>query len=245
MAETPTVPQLDPAAFTLSSSDSVQVTMPPVPVATETDIDSQLFVYVASAGKGSPITSIADLDDAWVQSSFDGISTIAELRAGIKRDLERQSKSSWDSLKFQQCADALVERLEGDVPEEVVAANVEASHAQYEERLRSLGTTKERYLRDEKLTKEQFDEQMRDDVVFQLKLNAALDKMVEATNTEVAVDELTEYLTTDDPDAFLAELEKNDRVEDACHAAARVKVMRNVVETAVVKTEGEDAPATA
>ena len=94
----------------------------------------------------------------------------------------------------------------------------------------------------EHLTPEQFEEKLRDDVVFQLKLNAALDKMIEATGTEVTPSELTEYLSTDDPDAFLAEIEANGRMADAQRAAARVKVMRSVVDTAVVETE-DDAPA--
>lgn len=149
---------------------------------------------------------------------------------------------AWNNTKFQKCSDALVARLEGELPADVVAANIEASHAQYEQRLKSFGSTKERYLREEHLTPEQFEEKLRDDVVFQLKLNAALDKMIEATGTEVAPSELTEYLSTDDPDAFLAEIEANGRMADAQRAAARVKVMRSVVDTAVVETE-DDAPA--
>ncbi len=233
-------PQLDLSAFALSSHDSVHIVMPPQPVATDDDIDAQLFVYVASATNHSPIRSIGDLTDEWVKSQFDGISTMAELRAGIKQDLERQGMVAWNNTKFQKCSDALVARLEGELPADVVAANIEASHAQYEQRLKSFGSTKERYLRE--VTPEQFDEKLRDDVLFQLKLNAALDKMIEATGTEVAPSELTEYLSTDDPDAFLAEIEANGRMADAQRAAARVKVMRSVVDTAVVETEG-DAPA--
>ena len=234
-------PQLDLSAFALSSHDSVHIVMPPQPVATDDDIDAQLFVYVASATNHSPIRSIGDLTDEWVKSQFDGISTMAELRAGIKQDLERQGMVAWNNTKFQKCSDALVARLEGELPADVVAANIEASHAQYEQRLKSFGSTKERYLREEHLTPEQFEEKLRDDVVFQLKLNAALDKMIEATGTEVAPSELTEYLSTDDPDAFLAEIEANGRMADAQRAAARVKVMRSVVDTAVVETE-DDAP---
>ena len=38
-------------------------------------------------------------------------------------------------------------------------------------------------------------------------------------------------------DALVAEIEANGRVEAACQAAARVKIMRRIVETAVVETE--------
>ena len=150
-----TAPQLDLSAFALSSHDSVHIVMPPQPVATDDDIDAQLFVYVASATNHSPIRSIGDLTDEWVKGQFDGISTMAELRAGIKQDLERQGMVAWNNTKFQKCSDALVTRLEGELPADVVAANIEASHAQYEQRLKSFGSTKERYLREEHLTPEQ------------------------------------------------------------------------------------------
>ena len=87
-------PQLDLSAFALSSHDSVHIVMPPQPVATDDDIDAQLFVYVASATNHSPIRSIGDLTDEWVKSQFDGISTMAELRAGIKMCIRDRSYSS-------------------------------------------------------------------------------------------------------------------------------------------------------
>ena len=241
MQDNASAPQLDPSKFAISSVDALQVNMPPAPVVTEDDIDAQLFVYVASAEKGSGIHSVADLDDAWVKSSFDGLDTIAALREAISRDIGQQGRRIWDNLKFQKCSDALAARFEGEVPEDVVEANAEASRAQYDQRLMALGTTKARYLRDQQMTLEEFDEKLHDDVVFQLKLNGALDKMIEATGTEVAKSELTEYLSTDDPDAFLAQLEETGRVEDARQAAARVKVMRHLVATAVVTEVNEDA----
>lgn len=231
--------KLDSSAFSLTAYDSVSVVMPPLPVATDDDIDAQLFEFVASAKKDSGITSIADLDDVWVSANFDGMSTIAELRRAIKLDLEKQGRNGWSNLKFSRCADALMTRLEGEIPSDLVEANVEASRAHYDERLLSFGMTKKQYLREEHLTEEQFEQKLHDDVVYQLKFNMALDKMIEISGTTVAKSELTEYLSCEDPVAFAAELEATGRVEDARRAAARVKVMRRVVETAIVKDENE------
>ncbi|MEG0990650.1 hypothetical protein [Gordonibacter sp.] len=239
MEDTTTPPELDPSTFALAAYDSVTVVMPPLPVATDDDIDAQLFEFVASAKKGSGITSIADLDDGWVQANFEGMSTIAELRRALKLDLEKQGRNNWSNLKFSKCADALMARLEGEVSAAVVEANVEASRAQYDERLLSFGMTKRQYLREEHLTEEQFEQKLHDDVAYQLRFNMALDKMIEISGTAVAKSELTEYLSCEDPAAFAAELEATGRVEDARRAAARVKVMRRVVETAVVKDESE------
>lgn len=72
-----TAPQLDLSAFALSSYDSVRIVMPPQPVATDDDIDAQLFVYVASATNHSSIRSIGDLTDEWVKSQFAMSDTVA------------------------------------------------------------------------------------------------------------------------------------------------------------------------
>lgn len=237
MEDTATVPQLDPAMFTLSSFDNVHISMPPEPAVSSEDVDAELFQYVASAGKGSGITSIADLDDEWVKSTFDGLETITQLREALERDLVRQDKRNWANVKFQKCSDALAAKLEGDTPADILEANIEASRKQYDEHLHSFGMTKAQYLRQEHLTAEEFEEKICEDVAFQLKLNMALDKMIENQGIEVAKEELTDYLSCEDPTSFVAELEELGRVEEARLAAARVKAMRGIVENAVVTIE--------
>ena len=65
--------------------------------------------------------------------------------------------------------------------------------------------------------------------------------MVEVTATTVPNAELTEYLACEDPARFLEELRESGKVEQARKAAARVKVMRRVIETAEVETEGDES----
>lgn len=238
MSEIKNVPQLNPNDFTLSSTDQVSVTMPTLPSVGSDDVDAQLFAYVANAKKGSGITSIADLDDAWVQATFEEFSTIEALRDAMGHDLEHQSRISWENLKFQKCCDALIERLEGNIAPEILDAHIEASILQYAERLRAMGMTRAQYLRTEHLTADEFDQKLRHDVVFQLKLNMALDKVIQAQGATVADDQLTDYLSCEDPADFMAELKENNALEDARHAATRVKVMRSIVDGALVSAEG-------
>lgn len=235
--ETPRVPQLNPDDFKMTNYEGLKLEMPQRPAATDQDVDAQLFGYLASSGMDK---GLAELDDEWVRDMFGGIgvSTMSELRASIKVDLNRQSRMDWDNLKVRLASEQLAGRLEGDIPAEVLDANVEASRGQYEQRLREMGTTKARYLADEGLTEEQYEQNVRDDVAFQLKLNMALDKMVEATTTTVPNNELTEYLACDDPERFLADLRESGRVEEARQAASRVKIMRRLLETAEVDVEG-------
>lgn len=230
---------LDPKDFTLSAYDAVAIVMPERELASDADIEAELFSYVANSSPDEGITSIADLDNAWVQRNFNDLATVAELKDAIRYDLEKDSRFAWENLKFQKCGEALIARLQGDIPEETVKANVDAVRAQYDERLRSFGITKQQYLRDERMTEQEYEEKLEHDVRYQLALNVALDKMIEITTTTVANNEICDYLSTDNPEAFIKELQEKNKVEEARRAAARVKVMRRIVETAEISTEGE------
>ena len=71
-----------------------------------------------------------------------------------------------------------------------------------------------------------------------MKLNVALDLMAKVLNTQVGNHELTEYLSSPNPEKFLEEIREKGMVEEARRAAVRVKVMRRVVDTAIIEEEG-------
>ena len=157
-----------------------------------------------------------------------------DLKASIKQDLEKTSRMGLENYKLQCCNDALIARLEGEVPEAVVTEAMEASRSMYDDRLLASGMTKVQYLRQEKLTEEEYEQKIRADVAYNLSLNVVLDKLIERQGLAVAKEDLTEYLSADNPEAFLAEIERNGKVDEACQAAARVKAMRQIVDTAIV-----------
>lgn len=231
---------VDPALYSLTDYDRVRIEMPKPPMVTEGDIDAQLFAYVASAPKGSPVRSIADLDDAWVQANLPAYSTIGELRNAIRATLIRETAAAFDEAKFQKCADVLVGRLEGELPADVVEAHSEEVRKRNEEMLAMQGASLARYLEDSRMSKQDYEAKLREEAEREVALNVALDKMIEVTATTVGMNELTDYLACEDPEAFLEELGENGRMADACAAAARVKVMRRVVETAEVEAEGAE-----
>lgn len=232
--------RLDPEHFTLSDYGNVHITLPARSSVTAADVDAQLFEYVASAKRESGIMSVADIDDTWVQANFgtQGIASLTELRNAIKGDLERELNADYEELRFQRCMNAVLERLEGQIPPDAIDATVDASRSLYDSRLQAFGMTKGQYLHEQRLTEEEYEERLRDDVRDHMRLSVALDKFVEALGMTVGNNELTDYLTTDDPEAFVADLQRSGRVEEARQAAARVKAMRRVVETAVVEIEG-------
>lgn len=224
--------QLDPADFKLSDYDNVRITMPEKPPMNEEDIDAQLFEYVLSSGK--EIKSIADLDDAWVRAHFDGLETVNDVRNAIKEQYDKELEFQYSDLKFKACSDALVERLQGEVPEDVLQSNVDAMRAASQARFDAMHISLEQFLRESHLTTDQYEDKLREETLYQLRVNMALDLMADVLGMQVGNHELTEYLSAPNPEAFLEEIREKGQVENARKAAVRVKVMRRAIDTAIV-----------
>lgn len=224
--------ELDPSKFKLTDYDNLSITMPQKPALSEEDVDAQLFEYVLSTN-GS-IKSINELDDEWVKKNFEGLETIEDVRQAIKDDFDRETEVEYSDMKFHACCDALVDRLEGEIDEDVLESNVEAMRQANERRLDAMNISMSQFLREESLTPEQYDQKLRDETTHQLRLNVALDLLADVLGMQVGNHELTDYLQTNDPKAFLDEIREKDMVEEARRAAVRVKTMRRAVDTAIV-----------
>ena len=221
--------ELNPKDFKLNDYDNISIDMPEKPAMSEEDIDAQLFEYVLSSGK--EIQSIADLDDEWVKKHFDGLETVADVRNAIKDQYDRELEFQYSDIKFRNCCDALLARLEGEVPEEALNQNIEAMRAGNQQRLDSMHISLEQFLREEHMTPDQYEEKLHDEALYQMRLNVALDLMADVLGMQVGNHELTEYLSAPNPEAFLAEIREKGQVENARRAAVRVKAMRRIVDT--------------
>ena len=107
------------------------------------------------------MNSIDDLDDEWVKGNFEGLSTIEDVRQAIVDDYERNLELEYSDMKYRACCDALVERLQGEVDEAVVASNVESMRQTNQARLEAMHMSFEQYLRDESMTPDQYEEKLR------------------------------------------------------------------------------------
>lgn len=238
MAQEKTMLDLDPADFKLSDYDNIKIEMPKKDELSEEDIDAQLFEYVLSSGK--EIQSINDLDDSWVQAHFDGLNTVGEVREAIKDQYDKEVDFEYRNIKFAACCDALLDRLEGDVPEDIIQNNVDVMRQANLDRLESMHISLDQFLREEHMTPDQYEERLRNETIHQLRMNVALDLMVDVLGMQVGNHEITEYLSAPNPEAFLEEIREKGQVEAARKAAVRVKAMRRIVDTALVN--GSDVP---
>jgi trigger factor len=220
----------------LSGFERVAIELPPEPTITSDDVDAELFGYVASAPKGSTITSISDLDDAWATQTFDGLSSIGELRASIQGRLEQEGRYAYETLKYQRCADALIARLTGEIDDGLVAGSIEQVRAQKAAAIHASGVSLSHYLKEEGITEEEYAFKVEEETRYSIALNQALDTLATVTGVTVANHELTNYLVCDAPQAFVEELLEKGAIEEARTAAVRVKLMRRVMETADITT---------
>lgn len=227
---------VDLSQFALGDFEALSIMVPQTPQVVEEDIDAQLFEYVASAWRGEDkwMNKLSDLDDEWVKDKFPNIGTVAELRNTIREDLEARANEAVLEYKIQECSKALVSLVEGDLSDELVEVNIEPVRRECMQQLAASGVSLARYLQKENMTSEQFEAKLRDDVAYRIKLNIALDLLVAKREVSVSDEEITQYLMTEDPEIFLAEVKDRGMLEDARIAAKRIKVMRTVVDEAHV-----------
>lgn len=228
--------------FTLSDYDNVRITMPAKPVLSIEEIDDEIRGYVLSLGN-KHLSGLSELDDDFVKENLgdQGFETLEEVRQAIVDEFERSVDFARSDEKYQKCCQVLLDRLQGEIPMDVIENNVKAIREGNLIRLEEMRMTLDQYLREEHLNMDQYDRKIREEALYQAKLNVALDLYAIVLGTQVGNHEITEFLSAPDPAAFLAEIREKGVVEEARLAARRVKVMRRVVDTAIVTIEGEEA----
>ncbi len=227
--------QPDLEDFQLELDGALKIAMPAQPEVTEEDIDAQLFSFIANAPKGSKLTSLADLDDAWAQEAYPGISGIQEMREVIKQRLKQDSDYAYYNMKVALTCDALVASLRGAIPEELIKANIDEVRRRSEYTIHSNGKSLNQYLKEMDMSEEEFEQKLLEETEHDIAMNIALDKYVDQNTIAVAEEELAQYLNNDDPEAFMQELRQANKVEEAKIAAARVKAMRTLLEEVEVQ----------
>lgn len=237
MTETDTTAPINKGDFALKLDGPLQITLPPMPVMTEEDVDAQLFSFIANAPKGSNLHCLADLDDAWAQEAYPGISGIKEYREMIKKGGDQEYKHAYQNLKVACISDALLSHLEGAVSGEVVDAHLDEVRERMEENIHASGSSIPQYLRENNLTEKEFLEKIREETEHDIALGIALDLYVEQNGISVGDEEIVRYLMTDDPEEFMQELRKTGQLEAARAAAARIKSMRQIMDSTKITIE--------
>ena len=131
------------------------------------------------------------LDDEFAKdvSEFD---TIDEYKADIKSKMEQRNEAKAEGDVENALAEALMEKLEGEIPEVMFETETDNFVRDYETRLRQSGLDLNTYFKYTGLTIEALREQMRPQAERQVKVRLALEKIASLENLTVTEEETNE-----------------------------------------------------
>lgn len=178
---------------------------------------------------------LPELDDDFAKdvSEFD---TFDEYKADLKAKLEKRNEATADNAVEDKLVEALIEKLEADIPEPMFVAETENFVRDYDTRLRSQGLDLNTYFKYTGMTLDSLREQMRPQAERQVKARLALEKIAALENIEASEEDINaEYEKI--AAAYGIELEQVKSSIDVEAIAADMKVqkaMELVKEKAVI-----------
>ena len=178
---------------------------------------------------------LPELDDDFAKdvSEFD---TLDEYKADIKAKIEKRHEAAADNAVEDKLVEALIEKLEADIPEPMFVAETENFVRDYDTRLRSQGLDLNTYFKYTGMNLDALREQMRPQAERQVKARLALEKIAALENLEATEEDINgEYEKI--ASAYGIELEQVKASIDSEAIAADMKVqkaMEFVKEKAVV-----------
>ena len=181
---------------------------------------------------------LPELDDDFAKdvSEFD---TFDEYKADLKAKIEKRHETSADNAVEEKLVEALIEKLDADIPEAMFVAETENFVRDYDNRLRSQGLDLNTYFKYTGLTLDTLRTQMRPQAERQVKARLALEKIAALENLEATEEDINgEYENI--ANAYGVELEQVKASIDSEAIAADMKVkkaMDLVKEKAVIKTK--------
>lgn len=132
---------------------------------------------------------LPELDDDFAKdvSDFD---TFAEYKSDLKAKIEKRREAAADNAVEEKLVEALIEKLEADIPEPMFVAETENFVRDYDNRLRSQGLDLNTYFKYTGMTLDSLREQMRPQAERQVKARLALEKIAALENVEASEEDI-------------------------------------------------------
>ncbi len=128
-------------------------------------------------------TEYPALDDEFAKdvSEFD---TLDELKADEKRKMEEANQKDADTQVENKLVDMLIEKMQADIPEEMIDVRVDEKVREFEYRLTSQGMSLELYQQYTGTTEDGLKKTFREQAEKEVKVRLALEKIVELENIQ-------------------------------------------------------------
>ncbi len=174
------------AGHKIGEQFDVNVTFPEEYHAAELAGKAAVFKTVIHAIKH---IELPELDDEFAKeaSEFD---TMDEYRADVKAKISKRHKDEAEAKFEDAILDALIEKLEADIPEQMYVAETENFVRDYDNRLRMQGLDLKTYFQYTGMTLDNLREQMRPQAEKQVKLRLALETIAAIEGVEVTDEDI-------------------------------------------------------
>lgn len=167
-------------------------------------------------GKELPV-----LDDEFAKDNdFD---TLDDFKADIRKKLQEQAESYADAKVENDLNEAIIARLEGEIPDVMYEHRIDEMVRDWEFRNRYQGVTVQDFLKYTGQTMEQFRGNFRDPAEKQIKLRLALEKIAELENIQVSDEDIEEEYKRL-ADEHKMEVEKVKKIIDQKSISEDIKV---------------------
>ena len=132
---------------------------------------------------------LPELDDDFAKdvSEFD---TFAEYKADVKAKIAKRHADAADNDVTEQLINALIDKMEADIPAPMFETETENCLRDYDGQLRMSGLDLNTYMKYTGMTLEKLREQLRPQAEHQVKARLALEKIAELEKIEVSEDEI-------------------------------------------------------
>ncbi|MBE6695800.1 MAG: trigger factor [Ruminococcaceae bacterium] len=134
-------------------------------------------------------TELPELDDEFVKDVSE-FNTLDEYKADIKAKIQDRNAKQAEAELENKLIDALIEKLEADIPEAMFVAETENYLRDYDNRLRMQGMDLSTYFKYTGMNLDMLRAQLRPQAEKQVKLRLALEKIAELENVTVSDEEI-------------------------------------------------------
>lgn len=200
---------------------------------TDEDMDITVTVQAVKEQK------LPDLDDDFAQlaSEFD---TLEDLRADTRETLLRRARVRQANEAREAVLRKLLEVTEVPVPEKFVEQQIQARRNAIRRQLEQIGMTEEQYFSSQGQSQEEFENEMRTNVVESTKTTFILDAIAEKEEFPIAEEEFGQHLmmraqqSQQDPNEFLQHAIQHNHLPEYMAELRRSKALKLLVDEAVV-----------
>ena len=181
-------------------------------------------------------TELPELDDEFVKDTSD-FETVDELKADIRKHLEEDAEKKADNEVEGAILDAVIAKLEGEIPEVMFENRVNEMVNELGQRLAQQGMNLDMYMQFTGMTIESVKETYKEQAEKQVKLRLALEKIAELEGVEVTDEDIeNEFATIAGMyNVPVEEVKKYFRPEDLKPDVATSKAVEIVKAAAVIK----------